>query len=110
MSHHHDHEGEAPNQQSESRNDTGFLDLEISKVLFGEAESVTRDAFRELLKEAAKRRWQERFGDKIEAMARLAVDQLIDEIEANLRIEASIAERARNKVSVHDAVRALLSK
>ena len=53
---------------------TDFLDLEISQVLYGEAAGVAREAFRELLKDAVKVRLKERFGSKIEALAKIAAD------------------------------------
>lgn len=116
MSHHHDHDGEGDDhdareqQRSEARNDTGFLDLEISKVLFGEAEAITRKAFRALLEEAAKRQFQARFGDRIEALAKLAVDELIADIEANMQVEATIAARRRDKADLDARVQAILAK
>jgi hypothetical protein len=118
MSHHHEHEGDEHESdeheaggkpQGGARNDTGFLDLEISKVLFDEAEGITRKAFRELLEEAAKRQFQARFGDRIEALAKLAVDELIADIEANLQVEATIAARQRDKAGLDARVQAILA-
>lgn len=113
MSHHHEHEGDdheaGGKPQGGARNDTGFLDLEISKVLFDEAEGITRKAFRELLEEAAKRQFQARFGDRIEALAKLAVDELLADIEANLRVEATIAARQRDKAGLDARVQAILA-
>ena len=113
MSHHHDHEGDDHEDGGKphggGRNDTGFLDLEISKVLFDEAEGITRKAFRELLEEAAKRQFQARFGDRIEALAKLAVDELLADIEANLRVEATIAARQRDKAGLDARVQAILA-
>lgn len=118
MSHHHEHEGDEHESdeheaggkpQGGARNDTGFLDLEISKVLFDEAEGITRKAFRELLEEAAKRQFQARFGDRIEALAKLAVDELLADIEANLQVEATIAARQRDKAGLDARVQAILA-
>ena len=72
--------------------DTRFLQLEMSQVLFSEAEEVSRPAFRALLLEAAKDRLRERFGDEITALARLAVDDLLRGVEASFEIEARIQE------------------
>lgn len=109
MSHHddhdHDHDRRDPNRGGPN---TGFLDLELSKVLYSEAESVTRVAFRELLKDAAKRRLQERWGERIEQLANLAIDELLADAEANLEIEATIAGRTRAHRAVEDRVAEIL--
>jgi hypothetical protein len=68
--------------------DTRFLQLELSQVLHTEAEAVTRPAFRELLLEAAKTRLRERFGRQITALAELAVDDMIEGMQASFEIEA----------------------
>jgi hypothetical protein len=70
--------------------DTRFLQLELSQVLYTEAEAVTRPAFRELLQEAAKVQLRERFGREITALAQLAVDELMDGVQASFEIEARI--------------------
>ncbi len=87
---------------------TNFLDLEISKVLFGEAEGITRAAFKELLKDAAKERLRERFGERIRTIAHLAVDELMDDVLANLVIEAKIRERDEKRRDLEDRVRSIL--
>ena len=99
--------------RDEGRGDAGppesrFLDLEISKVLFGEAEGITRAAFRELLKDAAKDRLRERFGERIRTIAHLAVDELMEDVLANLAIEAKIRERDAKRRDLQDRVRAIL--
>lgn len=75
--------------------DTRFLQLEMSQVLYAEAESVTRDALRALLLEAAKARLRERFGNRIAGLAELAADELMADIVASLNIEARIDHRRR---------------
>ncbi|HVH98628.1 MAG TPA: hypothetical protein VM869_07955 [Enhygromyxa sp.] len=117
MSHHHDHDHhhdhcdrEQPQQQQGGGPDTRFLEFELSKVLFSEAEGVAREAFRELLKEAAKRRLQERWGDRIDALANLAIDELIDDATANFEIEAKIAARNQARRTLEDRVSEILSR
>ena len=111
MSHHdngdHNHDGD--DDRRGSNQDTRFLDLEMSKVLYDEAQQVTRKAFRELLLDAAKKRFTERFGDQIEGLAGLAVDELVDDMFANLEIERLIASRARRDKDVAKKVRDILS-
>src|SRR5690242_14251215 len=70
--------------------DTRFLQLEMSRVLYSEAEAVARPAFRDLLLEAAKKRLRERFGEEITALANLAVDDLLKGVQASFEIEAQI--------------------
>lgn len=114
MSHHEDHDhdhghGHDHRDRGGGAPDTQFLDLELSKVLFGEADSITREAFRELLKDAAKRRLLERWGQRITALAELAVDELIADAEANLEIEARIAARTQARAQLDDRVAAILA-
>ncbi len=109
MSHSHDHDHEHEPEPEQAHSDTRFLDLEISKVLFDEAEGITRKAFRDLLEEAAKRHWQARYGQRIDALAKLAVDELIADIEANQRIEATIADRKRSRGDLDARVQAILA-
>jgi len=70
--------------------DTRFLQLEMSQVLYSEAEAVARPAFRDLLLEAAKDRLRKRFGEEITALANLAVDDLLKGVEASFEVEARI--------------------
>ena len=70
--------------------DTRFLQLEMSQVMYAEAEAVARPAFRELLREAAKDRLRERFGEEITALAQLAVDELLKDVQASFEIEEQI--------------------
>src|SRR5436190_1711006 len=60
--------------------DTRFLQLEMSQVLYAEAEAVAKPALRDLLLEAAKDRLRQRFGDEIAALANLAVDELLNDM------------------------------
>ena len=65
----------------------------MSRVLYAEAEGVTKQAFRELLLEDAKARLRERFGDTITRLAQLATDELLADIEASLDVEEQIQRR-----------------
>jgi histone H3/H4 len=110
MSHHeHDHDQHGCADAERRGPDTSFLDLEISKVLFSEADGIAREAFRELLKEAAKRRLEQRWGDRITALANLAIDELIADAEANMEIEAKIAARNEARKAVEERVAEILS-
>jgi len=77
--------------------DTRFLQLEMSELLYAEAESVTQEAFRDLLMEAAKSRLRERFGDQIVGLAQLAVDEVMGDVFASLDIEARIRQQNRER-------------
>lgn len=77
--------------------DTRFLQLEMSQVLYAEAVEVARPAFRELLLEAAKERMRERFGEEITALAQLAVDELLDEVQMSFDVEARIQQHKEDQ-------------
>ena len=85
--------------------DTRFLQLEMSQVLYGEAEAVTKRAFRELLLESAKERFRERFGDEIAGLAELAVDELMDDVLYSLDIESQIEQRNRERGDARQRLR-----
>ena len=89
--------------------DTRFLQLEMSQVMYAEAEGVVRPAFRELLLEAAKERLRERFGEKITQLAQLAVDELLRDAEASLEIEARIREHRAESRQPREELRAVFA-
>lgn len=88
--------------------DTEFLDLEISKVLFGRAQSMARSVAEEIIRDAIKARMKERFGARLEAIGRLAADELVLDIEANLDIEARIAARREARRAVDGEIGAAI--
>ena len=90
--------------------DTRFLQLEMSQVLYAEAEEVARPAFRELLLEAAKDRMRERFGNEINALAQLVVDELLDGVQASFEIEARIQRHHGERRSPEDRLRELFGR
>lgn len=77
--------------------DTRFLQLEMSEVLYGEAEPLAKEAFRQLLLEEAKTRLRERFGNQIAGLAQLAVDELMQDVLASLEVEERIRQRNRDR-------------
>jgi len=88
--------------------DTGFLDFELHKVMYDEAEAIVREAYRELVKDAAKRRMQEVWGARIEALATLAVDEAMADADANLKIQALIESRNDAKRKLEQQVQAII--
>ena len=89
--------------------DTRFLQLEMSRVLYSEAEEVARPAFRELLLEAAKDHLRARFGDTITRLAQVAIDELLIDIQASLDVENQI-QRRRESAGTDDRLRAALAR
>ncbi len=87
-----DHRRDEGGQRGRGGPDTRFLQLEMSQVLYSEAEAVSRPAFRELLLEAAKDRLRERFGREIAALAQLAVDELMKGVDASFEVEARVQQ------------------
>lgn len=90
--------------------DTRFLQLEMSRVLYAEAEGVTKQALRELLLDAAKARLRERFGEAIASLAQLATDELLADIEASLEVEGQIQRRHASSDGTDDRLREALGR
>jgi len=90
--------------------DTRFLQLEMSQVLLSEAEGVTKQAFRELLLEAAKDRLRDRFGETITRLAQLATDEFLADIDASLDVEAQIQRRQESQGSPPNRLRDALAR
>ena len=112
----HDGRGRAAGDSDSARehrgrggSDTRFLQLEMSRVLYGEAEEVARPALRELLLEAAKDHLRARFGDTITRLARLAIDELLIDVEASLDVEDQI-QRRRESGGTDERLRAALAR
>jgi hypothetical protein len=95
--HHHGdhHHGDGHHRHEDRRGppDSGFLDLEISRVLESRAGDMVRSALDELLREAVVERLRERMGARLRELGRAAADRAADDVEANLDIEARIAAR-----------------
>ena len=95
--HHHEHgHGHHRHHHHDDRRgpqDAAFLDLEISRVLEARAADLARPAAEELLREAIVERLRERMGARLREIGRAAADQLADDVEANLEIEARIVAR-----------------
>ena len=89
--------------------ETRFLQLEMSQVLYAEAESVAKPAFRDLLLEAAKDRLRERFGEEITALADLAVDELLNDMQASFEIEARVQEYGEERRQPFERLRDVLA-
>ncbi len=86
----------------------GFLDLEISRMLAGDASRLARRAFADLLAEEIKGRLREKMGGRIEALARYAADELMADIEANLAIEQRIEQRQERRERSAERLREIL--
>jgi hypothetical protein len=97
-----DHGRDEGGERGRGGSDTRFLQLEMSQVLFTEAEAVTRPAFRDLLMEAAKDRLRERFGREITALAQLAVDELMRGVQASFEIEARVKQQNEDRHAPDD--------
>ncbi|MBI3783159.1 MAG: hypothetical protein HY270_07145 [Deltaproteobacteria bacterium] len=107
--HEHDHGHDGERCEQDGGGDTRGLQLEMSQVLHSEAESVTREAFRQLLLDAAKERWRERFGDKITALANLAVDELMEDMLYSLDVERRIQQRNEDRADPNDQLHAIFA-
>jgi hypothetical protein len=81
----------------------------MSQVMYAEAAEVARPAFRELLLEAAKDRMRERFGEEIKALAQLAVDELLNGVQASFEVEARIQRFQEEQRSPEEKLRDLFA-
>jgi hypothetical protein len=102
------HDRDRPSGPGEGAPDTQFLDLEISSVLYDEADRLCREAARELLRDAIRTRLEERLGGHLREIGRLAADALADDIETNLEIETLILDRRAARSSIGDRVREIM--
>ena len=105
---HHEHDDSHHGDNCGGGPDTRFLDFELDKVMYDGAESLVREASRELLNEAIKKRLQEVWGERITALANLAVDEFVADVEANLQIQALIVARNEAHGGVEAKVRRIL--
>ena len=97
-------------QRGRDGSDTRFLQLEMSRVLYGEAQGVTKQAFRELLLDAAKDHLRKRFGPTITRLGELATEELLGDIEASLDIEDQIQRHQDSPGGTPDQVREALAR
>jgi hypothetical protein len=97
-------------QRGRQGGDTRFLQLEMSQVLYAEAEGVTKQALRELLLEAAKAHLRDRFGATITSLAELATDELLADVEASLEVEEQIQRRHASESSPPNRLRQALAR
>lgn len=112
MSHDHDdhchdqHHG-SPQEHGNGPN-TQFLDFELHKVMYDEAESIVREAYRELLKDAIKQRLLARWGGRITALANLAADEAMADADANFQIQALIEARNAAHADLEQRIQAII--
>jgi hypothetical protein len=111
MSHHDDHDdhcerGDGP--EGGRGPDTSFLDFELHKVMYDEAESIVRKAYRELLEDAVKERLREVWGERITALANLAADEAMADADANFQIQALIEARNDARRGLEDRIQAII--
>jgi hypothetical protein len=109
MSHHDEHDDTCEHgAQADGGPDTRFLDFELHKVMYDEAESIVREAYRELLKDAIKQRLQARWGARITALGQLAADEAMADADANFEIQARIEARNSARKSLEDRIQAII--
>ena len=96
-------------EQDGGRQDSRFLDLEVTKVVYSAACGAARTAMRDLLVERVKSRLDARMGERLDALADLAVDDLLADLEANLAIERRIDERSRLEEEQLERLRAIFA-
>jgi hypothetical protein len=109
MSQNHEHDETCEHEAEDGGGpDTRFLDFELHKVMYSEAESIVREAYRELLKDAVKQRLQTRWGARIIALAELAADEAMADADANFEIQARIEARNAARRSIEGRIQAII--
>lgn len=83
--------GEGPRQQGPSGPE--FLHLEVSRWLEGDAKRDADDLIRDILYEAVRARLEERLGARLREVGAAIADEIADDFEANLAIEAVLDTR-----------------
>jgi len=106
---HSPHEGDGHGERSSGPAETGFLNLEMSKIVLTEAEELAKEVGRELLRDAIRERLKERFGDRLRAVGLLVADAIADDMEANLAIEAKIQAHKESRKGLDERVREALA-
>lgn len=91
--------GDRDNRKEGDKTHLQFLDLELSKAMYGEATQIARAAFRELIRDKIKEKLEQRMSETIDSLADLAVDDLVSDIDANNEIERQIKDRADKKLA-----------
>jgi len=102
-----DHDGKERREEGSSEHQ--FLDLEISKVLASDSSRLARKALEQLLLERIKEQLAEMFGDRLDAMATFAAEDLMMDIETNLEIERHILARQVLRDTQQMRLRAVLT-
>jgi len=79
-------------------------------VVYAEAASLTREAARSVLRSAIEARLRERLGAQLEEIGRIAADELIADLQANLAIENGIAARRGSRQATEARMREVLQR
>ncbi|MGE3669176.1 MAG: hypothetical protein AB7K71_05925 [Polyangiaceae bacterium] len=107
--HHEDHHHRGDREPRERGPEgTEFLDLEPTRLLLGAASGVAKEVMIDLLRAAVRRRLEERLGAEIERIGSAAADILVDDFEANRRIEAVLEERRSSRKGLEERLAASL--
>ena len=101
----HDHGDHGHGDHDHGPEGTGFLELELSRMLAGKASEMVRDAFGDLLREALREALHARLGDRIAALADVVAEDFAADVEANLAIEQTIDQRRSLKAEVGERAR-----
>jgi hypothetical protein len=108
---HQDYGGDRGPSERENEHgpaDSEFLNLEMSKVVLSDAESLIAEAGRDILRAAIRERIEERFGDRLRAVGHLVADAAMDDLEANLSIESLIHANRNARRGLDERVREVL--
>lgn len=108
MGHDHDHEHDEHchhDEPDDGPEGSEFLQLELSRMLAGQASELVKEAFGDLLREALREALHARLGDRIAGLADVIADDFAADIDANLAIEAALDGRRAAKAEVAERAR-----
>lgn len=106
--HHHDHHGH-DHGHDQGPQDTDFLDLEISQAMYGGAREMKISVVMDIVRQAMRQRLEQRLGRELTMLGQLAADEIIEDIQASLEIEARIvARQEQTRSSLEERLRAAL--
>ncbi len=102
---HHDDEHHHHDEHDDGPDGTEFLQLELSRMLAGQASELVKESFGDLLREALREALHARLGERIAALADVIADDFAADVEANLAIESALDGRRAEKAEVAERAR-----
>ena len=101
----HEHDEHCDHDEPSGPEGSEFLQLELSRMLAGQASELVREAFGDLLRESLREALHARLGERIAALADVIAEDFAADVEANLAIASAIDGRRSAKAEVAERAR-----